>query len=164
MCELIILSRREFCYVTNTLFVKWWTTIKSDGPVLKIEFGPPHADFGFIWSPPKRVNFDNKRQVDILWQCQFDTLSFPVRIKFCRPLHCLAISTLWFPQLSKLISFLVDQLFGPPQTCFGPPHMCAVCVDFKDRDVHFYDEHKRYHHHAVVTSCTGGLCFKYWTW
>ena len=51
MCELIILSRRELCYVTNTLFVKWWTTIKSDGQVLEIEFGPPHADFGFIWSP-----------------------------------------------------------------------------------------------------------------
>ena len=23
------------------------------GPVLKIEFGPPHADFGSVWSPQK---------------------------------------------------------------------------------------------------------------
>ena len=50
---------------------------------------------------------------------------------FC-PLHCLVNSTLWFPQLSKLISFQVHQLLVPP-TCFGPPHMCAVCVNFKDR-------------------------------
>ena len=43
---------------------------------------------------------------------------------FC-PLHCLVIPTLWFSQLSKLMSFLVHQLFGPP-------HMCAVCGDFED--------------------------------
>ena len=27
-------------------------------PVLKIELGPPPADFWSVWSPKKRVNFD----------------------------------------------------------------------------------------------------------
>ena len=33
-----------------------------------------------------------------------------------------------------------------------------------DSNVHFNDKHKCYHHHAAVTSCTCGLCFKYRTW
>ena len=47
--------------------------------------------------------------------CDTHTKSFPLQIQFCCPLHCLVSSTLWFPQLSKLASFLVHQLFGPPK-------------------------------------------------
>ena len=32
------------------------------GPVLKIEFGPQHADFGSVWSPQKARKFRHKRQ------------------------------------------------------------------------------------------------------
>ena len=45
---------------------------------------------------------------------------------FC-PLHSLVISTLWwFPQLLKLISFLVHQLFGPPKLLWSPAHVRRV--------------------------------------
>ena len=46
---------------------------------------------------------------------------------FC-PLLCLVNSTLWFPQLSKLISFQVHQLFGPPQLALVP-RTCAPCAE-----------------------------------
>ena len=45
---------------------------------------------------------------------------------FC-PLHCLVNSTLWFLQLSKLISFQVHQLFGPPKLCLVPC-TCVPCA------------------------------------
>ena len=44
---------------------------------------------------------------------------------FC-PLHCLVISTLRFPQLSKLISFQVHQLFGPLNLLWSPAHVRRV--------------------------------------
>ena len=59
-------------------------------PVLKIEFGPRHADFGFVWSPQKARKYHHMQQMikmGILCQCQFDTLIFQVQIQFCRPLR-----------------------------------------------------------------------------
>ena len=47
---------------------------------------------------------------------------------FCPP-QCLVISTLWFPQLSKQVSFLVHP------NLLGPLHMCAVCINFEDRAI-----------------------------
>ena len=44
---------------------------------------------------------------------------------FCS-LHCLVISTLWFPQLSKLISFVVHQLFGPHKLLWSAAHVRRV--------------------------------------
>ena len=42
------------------------------------------------------------------------------------PLSPLSCQVFWSP------SFLILQTF------FGPPHMCAVCVDFKDRAVRYH--------------------------
>ena len=108
------------CALRGNEAVYW---VSRGCPVLKIEFGPPHADFGSIWSPQKAREFRLMQQtteMGILWQFQFDTVSFPVRSKFCRPLHCLVILTLWVLQLSKLLSFLVHQLFGPPKLSLVP--------------------------------------------
>ena len=63
---------------------------------------------------------------------------------FC-PLHYLVNSTLWLPQLLKLISFQVHQLFGPP-------HMCAVCGDFEDRVIYVMSSFEFF--------CTNNLVFQ----
>ena len=115
------------CALLGNEAVYW---VSRGCPVLKIEFGPPHADFGSIWSPQKAREFRLMQQtteMGILWQFQFDTVSFPVRSKFCRPLHCLVILTLWFLQLSKLLSFLVHQLFGTPKLALER-RTCAPCA------------------------------------
>ena len=38
------------------------------------------------------------------------------------------------PSALKANKFSGPPAFWSPPTCFGPPHMCAVCVDFEDRD------------------------------
>ena len=101
------------------------------------------------FGPPKnRENFDicNKRPKWVFCDSvDLTPLSFPVQIQFCRPLHCLVISTLWSPRLSKLISCLVHQLFGPP-------HMCAVCGDFEDRVIYVMSSFEFF--------CTNNLVFQ----
>ena len=41
------------------------------------------------------------------------------------------------PSTLKAIKFSGPPAFWSPQTCFGPPHICAVCGNFKDRG-YFY--------------------------
>ena len=57
-------------------------------PVLKIEFGPPHADFGSVWSPQKARKFRLMQPTTKMGILCIDsvTLSFPEQIQFCRPL------------------------------------------------------------------------------
>ena len=132
----------------------FWTAINPtppSPPVLKIEFGPPHSDLGSVWSPQKAHKFGHKQQtkMDILWQCQFDTVCFPVQIQFCCPLwgsyNWIVLSPTLLGHLDTLVpsALKANKFSGPPalwspQTCFGPPHMCAVCVDFKDRGLLYW--------------------------
>ena len=44
-------------------------------PVLKIRFGPPTADFGSVWSPKKRINFDKLNQTAVRSPHLFGPLS-----------------------------------------------------------------------------------------
>ena len=50
-------------------------------PVLKIEFGPPHTDFGSVWSPQKARKYRHFVTVSI-----YHT-KFSVQIQFCCPLR-----------------------------------------------------------------------------
>ena len=77
------------------------------------------------------------------WRCQFDTLGYPERIQLCRHLgaYWIVLSPTLLSQLDTLVPSALKTnrfsglpAFWSPQTCFGPPHMCAVCVNFKDRE------------------------------
>ena len=39
-----------------------YSFLEAADPVLKIEFGPPHAGFGSVWSPQKARKFRHKQQ------------------------------------------------------------------------------------------------------
>ena len=73
----------------------------------------------------------------------FDNLCFQVQIQFCRPLrgayNWIVLSPTLLGHLDTLVpsALKANKFSGPPalwspQTCFGPPHMCAVCGDFED--------------------------------
>ena len=64
----------------------------------------------------------NLTHLDI--QNEFSYVVILVLIELFCPLHCLVNSTLWFPQLLKLIGFQVYQLFGPPKLALVP-RTCA---------------------------------------
>ena len=41
--------------------------LEGPSPVLKIKFGPPHADFGSVWSPQKARKFRHMEQTKQKW-------------------------------------------------------------------------------------------------
>ena len=103
-----------------------WHAKKSlptpQGPVLKIEFGPQHADFGSVWSPQKHVNFYKciRRQkwvYCVYWQCHFHTLSFPEQIQCCTPLgaYWIVLSVGRMTELMDSLSSSDDRIGGFPQ-------------------------------------------------
>ena len=107
--------------------------LRALGPVLEISFGPPSADFGGLFGPPKkRVNFDmfKKHQKCVLcilspnnltkinyccptvfYQIQYEYLIF---VLFLLLGFCLSPRVVWSPKPLLLLSFWVLQLFGPP--------------------------------------------------
>ena len=91
-------------------------------------------------SQKKRVNFDICNRDDlhgyiVYWQCQFDTLSFPEQIQFCRPLgaYWIVLSPTLLGQLDTLVpsalkanKFSGPSAFWSPQTCLVP----RTCAQF----------------------------------
>ena len=92
-------------------------------PVLNIEFGPPQADFGSLWSPPVR-KFRRMQQ----------TTKVGIPLKFSITISVLLSSPL-LGQLDALVpsALKASKLVFVPPNLLGPPHICATCVDFEDR-------------------------------
>ena len=106
---------------------------------LKLNLVPRTQVLGQFGPPKKRVNFDlciwRHKWVNcvltvshLVYQNKFSFVILYLLIELFCPLHCLVNSTLWFPQLSKLISFQVHQLFGPPKLALVPC-TCALCAE-----------------------------------
>ena len=104
-------------------------------PILKIGFGPLPVDFRSVWSPQKARKFQQ-----MYYQCvHIDTLSFQEHINsfvlwFYIELFCPRSTFVLLPT-----KFSGPAAFWSPKTFFGPPHICAVCGDFRNRVPHIYN-------------------------
>ena len=88
--------------------------------------------------PKKRVNFDicNKRQklvfCDVsIWHTMVSSTNSACNWIVLSPTLLGHLDAL-VPSALKANKFSGPPALWSPQTCFGPPHMCAVCGDFED--------------------------------
>ena len=102
----------------------WWRRSQSS----KSNLVPCMQILGPFGPPKKRVNFNicNKWQKWIICECQFDTLSFPLRMKFCCPLHCFYHLNALVPWALKANKFSGPPALWSPKTCFGPPPCASI--------------------------------------